>query len=454
MKAKKILFGSLLLIAVGAIFAASIFGITALVSAAGVSLAVAGAGASVGTPVQDTVTMQNVDEANKGILDIEVVRKITQVRPNATPLDTLLNSISARKTTKAFEVQYFASGVRDKVTSVKTSVAATSGSNAPTAMITVELENGMFADTHDVIMFPEITDTSDGRELTAHVFKRDSGNSTISMMVINGKGANKRDIPAIPEGSKVVRIGKAMDERAARCEDFAIIPDDDSNYCQIFMSTLSEGFYQKMAKKRVDFDITELKDSALYDFRRQKEGAALFGKKAKLISPVTGLEHYHMDGIATIIGRHKTINFNASEKVSDAVVDWAKAIFRGNNGSDVRYAFAGDDIISWMSKGADVQKFMDANAVEMKHGIRFNKIETNFGTLLIKSHPDFEAYGYSNKMLVFDPEYIDLYHRLPMGTRIIDNEKNGTERSTSYVMEEAFCPIVTNPDVHALISMN
>lgn len=433
-----------------AIVAASVFGIHAFISATGVSLAMAGV---VGTPIEDTATMQNTDEANPDILDKEVVKSIIQIRPSATPLDTLLNNVSGKKTTKSFEVEYFSSGVRDKVSSVKTTVAATSGSSPIQQLIAVTLENPRFADTHDIIMFPEITDTEDGQELKAHVFKRDITNGTISMMAINGKGLYKRDIPSIQAGTKVVRIGKAMDERSARCEDFYIAPSNESNYCQIFMTTLSEGLYHKMSKKRVDFDLTEMKDSAIYDFRRQKEGAALFGKKALLISPENNLRYHHMDGIATVIGRNKAISFKSNDTVTKAITDWTRAIFTGNNGADTRYAFVGDDLMAWLTENAEIRKYMDGKASEMVHGIRFNKLETNFGVLMLKSHPDFKAYGYDKKMLVFDPEYIDLYHFKPMSARVIDNEKNGTELSQSYVMEEVFCPIVTNPDVHALITM-
>lgn len=451
MKTKRLLLGGLLLMGLLAIVAASVFGIHALISVSGISLAMAGA---VGTPVSDTATMQNTDTANPNILDKEVVKKIVQIRPSATPLDTILNNVSGKKTTNAFEVEYFSSGVRDKITTVKTAITATSGSSPVTQLVTVAMDNSMFADTHDVIMFPEITDTADGQPLTGHVFKRDTAAGTVNLMFINGKGTNKRDVPAIAAGTKMVRIGKAMDERAARCEDFYIVPSNDSNYCQIFMTTLSEGVYQKMVAKRVDFDITDLKETAIYDLKRQKEGAALFGKKAKLISPENGLEYYHMDGIATVIGRNKSISFSSSDSVTSVITDWTRAIFCGNNGADTRYAFVGDDIMAWLMKNAEIKKYLDGKATEMVHGIRFNKIETNFGTLMIKSHPDFKAYGYDKKMLVFDPEYIDLYHLKPLSTRIIDNEKTGTELSQSYVMEEVFCPIVTNPDVHALITMN
>ena len=450
MKTKRLLLGGLLLAGLLAIVAASVFGIHALISVSGISLAMAGA---VGTPVADTATMQNTDTANPNILDKEVVKKIVEIRPSATPLDTILNNISGKKETKSFEVEYFSGGVRDKVTTVKTAVAATSGSSPLTQLVTVAMDNTIFADTHDVLMFPEITDTSDGQPLTAHVFKRDTAAGTVNLMFINGKGTNQRDIPAIPAGTKMVRIGKAMDERAARCDDFYTVPENDSNYCQIFMTTITEGFYEKIVAKRVDFDLTEIKDSAIYDFKRQKEGASLFGKKAKLISPENGLIYYHTEGIATTIGKNKSISFKSSDSLRDTITDWTRAIFTGNNGADTRYAFVGDDIIAWLIKNADIKKYMDAKATEMVHGIRFNKMETNFGTLLFKAHPDFKAYGYDRKMLVFDPEYIDLRHLRPMNTRVIDNEKNGSERSKSYVMDEVFCPIVTNPDVHALITM-
>lgn len=414
-----------------------------------------------GTPIQGdggsvdnkgVVTAQAIREANSHILKDDVVRKVTQIRPSATPLDTILRELSGKRAIKSFVARYFSSGVRPTVTRIKADIAATSGSSVQ-SVHTVTLENEQFVDKDDLLLFQGVNG-GDGKELVGHVTKVNSGSTpSVEVMLLNGTGDNKRGIPQITTGTAVTRLSTAMNERDARSADYAIIPEDDYNYCQIIMSTMSQGLVQRMLEKEIDFDLTDLKDATIYDFRRKCEGALLNGSRALL--NIGGRDYYHMNGIIRPISEHK-ISTGRSTKVSNAIVEWTKEIFVGNNGSDTRYAFAGDGVLEWLSKGlvSETYKKIESTKTEVVAGIRFNKIETEFGTLMLRHHPDFGSLGMDNKILVFDPDYIELRQLKPMGIRKIDNAANGTDLSESYVIEEAFTNVVTNPGVHALIELN
>ena len=235
---------------------------------AGMSLAFAGV---VGPPVMEMVRGRNVSIANEHILRPEIVKEITQICPFATPLDTVLQNLSRKRTAESFVVRYNSAGVRDIQTTVKTKVAATTESNSPlTKTHVIQLDNIDFADDNDVLMFHEITEgTKTGLPLKALVLERqDDGN--VKVMILNGTGTNHRDTPEIPVGTHVSRIGNAMNELDVRCNDFSLIPTDEENYMQIIMSTLSQGLYEK--KEGIDFDLDDLKDQAIYDFRRKRGG--------------------------------------------------------------------------------------------------------------------------------------------------------------------------------------
>lgn len=328
---------------------------------------------------------------------------------------------------------------------------ATTGSSI-TKIHQITLTDESFADKDDVLMFKDVNG-KDGQMLVCHVIERGNTPGTYNVMMMNGIGDNERDTPAFPDGTEVVRLSTAKNELDARSADYAIVPDNDYNYCQIIMSTLSQGMYEKIHKKKVDFDLTDLKDSAIYDFRRKSEGALLWGFRSKIIRPSDGRVFYHMDGIARRIAK-RNLNISMKSKASEATVDITKHLFCGNNGSDTRIAFAGDDVLEWLDKKLAEESYrkIEAKSTEVVAGIEFNKISTNFGTLLIRSHGDFAKLGMSKKMLAFDPEYIELRSLRPMGVREIDNEKNGTELSQSYVIEEAFTNLVFNEPVHSLIS--
>lgn len=415
----------------------------------GVSLAFA---APVGTPVQETLTVQAVEEANPNVLDEDVIRKIVKIRPSATPLDTILRSLSGKGKTSSLKVSYFSSGVKEINTTVKTALVATSGS-AANKIHQIALTDESFADQDDLLMFKDVNG-KDGQMLVCHVIERGATPGTYNVMMLNGIGDSERDTPAIPEGTEVIRLSTAKNEKDARSADYAIVPENDFNYCQIIMSTLSQGLYEKMHAKKVDFELADLKDSAIYDFRRKCEGALLWGVRAKMYRPSDGRSYYHMDGIARKISK-RNLNINmTSSKAYTAVVDITKHVFCGNNGSDKRIAFAGDDVLEWLDKKLAEESYrkIEAKSTEVVAGIEFNKISTNFGTLLVRPHGDFAKLGMGNKMLVFDPEYIELRNFRPMGIREIDNTKNGTELSNSFVIEETFTNIVTNEPVHSMIT--
>lgn len=428
------------------LFTASAFGAVSVFTMGGLGVSLAMA---VGTAVQTTVTEQNVDEANENIFQPEVVKKITDIRSSNYPLDTIMRNVSGSKPTKAFEVRFYSLGERDQVTTVKTQVSATE-SSAATKVHEVQLDTDAFAGVNEMLMFQGIKG-SDNQNLVAHVVAVNPSTNTYTVMLMNGIGSNGADIPAIAKGTKVSRVGQAMNELDARSEDYAMVPDNDSNYCQIIMSTISQGLYEKMLKKEVEFGLNEIKEAAIYDFRGKCEYASLFGVK-KLIM-YNGKRYYHMGGIYRAIASNKLIETLDSVSPKEAVVDWTKDIFTGNNGSDERYMFAGEGLLAWLGKSAEYQKQMNAKAVEYKYGIRFNIIETNFGRLYIRLHKGFRFHGLDNEGLVIDPEYLEYRVLRPMGVRHIDNKANGTELSDSYVIEEAFCPIVTNPDVHAVIRL-
>lgn len=447
-KTTKILLGGLFFaglllctaVAFGAVSAFTLGGV-------GVSLAMA---ASVGTPIQETMSEQNVDGANGNIFRPEVIKKIIEIRSSNYPLDTIMRNASGSKPTKAFETRFYSLGERDQVTTVNTAVSA-SESSAATKVHDVKLDTDAFAGVNEMLMFQGIKG-SDKQNLVGHVVAVNPSTNTYTVMLMNGVGTNGADIPAIAKGTKVSRIGQAMNELDARSEDYAMVPENDSNFCQIIMSTISQGLYEKMLKKEVDFGLNEIKEAAIYDFRGKCEYASLFGVKKMVILP-NGKRYYHMGGIYRSIASNKLIETLDSVAPKEAVVDWTKDIFTGNNGSDDRYMFAGEGILAWLGKSAEYQKQMNANMVEYKFGIRFNVIETNFGRLLVRLHKGFRFHGLDNEALVIDPEFLEYRVLRPMGVRHIDNKANGTELSDSYVIEEAFCPIVTNPDVHAVIRL-
>lgn len=86
---------------------------------------------------------------------------------------------------------------------------------------------------------------------------------------------NAAVLPALPADTPIYRLGVAKHENAGMSEDPSQMPYSDSNYCQIHMTTVSEGLYQRLSEKEVNFGILDMREQALLDFRMTNEADAL-----------------------------------------------------------------------------------------------------------------------------------------------------------------------------------
>lgn len=457
MKRKLILIG-FLIVAVAAVGLAFVFAPLAGISGAGVSLAMAGGVGTLvtgngnpGSPESGAMSVEAIADANANILRPEIRDKVVLIQPAATPLDTILRTLGNKKTSKSFEVRYYSSGVRDIKTTVSEAVAAVADTavNKPAGYtFKIKLDNTDFCDDNETLYLPSIK--VDGQPLRLHVFERNSGELTV--MAINGSGTNHRDNPAIPATTEVIRVGNAMNELDAKCNPFGIIPEDSMNFIQIAMSSLTQGEYEKTAKKEIKFELDDIKEQVWYDFRRKRELQSLLSVKAKIYH--NSKPYYHTDGlIPQVMNSGRVVSLTKSKSVRENLIVLSNYVFNGNNGASSRFMFCGSGILDWIGTNIDFTKMMEAKNVEIVPGLKFNRIETQYGTLNVKFHPDFDNVGMKENFLIIDPTNIDIYNRTPMRTRKIDNKATGAELSEQFVLEEAFCVNAVNPDTHCFGSL-
>lgn len=116
-------------------------------------------------------------------------------------------------------------------------------------------------------------------------------------------------------------------------EDPSQMPYSDSNYCQIHMTTVSEGLYQKLTEKDVQFGLLDMKEQALLDFRMTNEADALFGVKQQIVDPISRKVKYMSDGMLRKID--KRLDMGAESKITnDLIYGWASDIFCGNTAAN------------------------------------------------------------------------------------------------------------------------
>lgn len=463
MKNKKILYG--LLSVAACVAAAALFHeLTAwLLHGSGAALAFAGAAATAEETVRGTVTTTKEVSDDGTVTQHEINRptiskKLTKINPSLFPMDTLLRHVESVQS-KSHEYKYYSvrgRGVQSKVTAAYT---VTTGSESGAKQLSVANAHIFSADTNILLPTFEVNNstkvaapvTGGGfslNPLICHIVAVDAiGQGKITVYPVNAA-----TLPALPVDTPLYRLGVAKDEKAGMSEDPSQMPYSDSNYCQIHMTTISQGLYQRLAEKDVEFGLLDMREQALLDFRLTNESDALFGTKSEFVDPVSRKVKYMSDGLLRKVDKHLDMG-SESKITNDLLYGWAADIFTGNNGSERRILLYGSDFGRAFAGADTVVKQLEGRATEVVFGITFNKIVTPDGELLMKRHDLLNEYGYGKAGIVIDPANVFRAVQKPLEATELERDKAGLSRSSDVRIDEAHCLCVTNPDTHAVISV-
>ena len=83
----------------------------------------------------------------------------------------------------------------------------------------------------------------------------------------------------------------------------------------------------------------------------------------------------------------------------------------------------------------------------------WNKIVSNFGTLLLAHAEIFDEYGWSDKGLILDPQFLRKWQLQAFKATPYDGEKLMIMKGEMKVFSEVFGVAVYNPDVHCKVTL-
>lgn len=401
--------------------------------------AMAGAIVGPGTAAEGAVTFETLKEAGE-ILDDDLNKLIVKVRPSDTPLDTLTRELNNVREVKSNECGGYEVGTRDVLDAV---LVATDGLS-DVANIAVG-KKGMWQ-IKDTISVPTVLG-GDGKPLMLYIAGKDSAAGTLQVVAVNP--VNDK-IPVIAQNAPLMRLGKAMSETAAQTDAFAALPITRKNYTQIHMTQIEQSVIAELAKKQVNLDFSTHKELAIWDMKRSMEYTNLFGVKSTFVDPVTGERIYTSDGLWNQLTGTSTYDKTKTPD-NKAFVQLTKEIFDGNNGSERRVLLAGPDYIKWLSQVDAYSKQVEATSVEVVHGVRFNRIITNFGELLVKSMSGLFVGPFSECGMVLDMSYIVKYIFEPLQTKDLLLDDTGLKRVKAQRLLENYALFAENLDVHRRI---
>lgn len=417
----------------------------------GTSLAFA---AAAGTFTTESATTQTMADSSPNLPLSTISQKITEMKPSAYPLDTILRKIGESVRTESWEYKWYNIDQRAIQDTIKTTKSATGTSSSSTQIFEIAVNNVVNWSVDDNLIFLTAADAQinggDSKVLVANVVAKNSAANTITILALNGLGTNARDLPELAAGVKIVCIGNAKAEKDAQTTPYQAYPQDTYNYCQIHMAQVEQSFYEKIHKKEVNWSYNDYRAQSIYDMRRKAELTSLWGKKGKFYDPVGDDYKYMSDGIMRLIT--KGLEYSGSSITNETFAGWGKDIFTGNSGSDKRIMFVGGNLMKSLLGVPTITKQIEAKQTEVVWGITFNKIDTGFGELLVKYHNLFDVSGYADNGLVLDVNYLEKVNFKEMSTSELMLKESGQKNVQATLIEEAFCVATRYPDLHAIIT--
>lgn len=395
----------------------------------------------------------------------DVDQRITKIRPMASPIDQI-SRYAKSSSCSSFEVKYYSVGTRE-IKCTTTEQVEKMQSGASTKLPVSDVNMFTLDDTIRVVGVKGVTDPSTGKpygeddntpDLVLCVCGKDSTTNMPIVYAVNGEmdSTSKQPIwvPQISSGATLVRMGKACGELDVQTGRFNNIPMPEIQYCQNFMIQVEQSTFDKIAKKEVNWNFTDLEEDGIYDMRLAMENTYLFGVKAK-VNHVTkdNMLTWFTGGLWWMAGKDIEVGEWDAEKncavISDEnLVDITKDLFVGTGiGNKRKILFCGSDMLAAFSK-IKSDKFRLKDTVEVWN-LKFKSWDTDFGEVLTIHHELFDVNGMSDCGFAMDPEYLSKKVHVSWARNVLDLQKAGIRRTDAVVMQEVSCLYLRYAKAHA-----
>lgn len=187
-------------------------------------------------------TTENIRTASPDLLRNAIDRRIVKVRPMSTPIDQLTRCAASRRA-GAMTVEYYSVDTKQ----TQATLLEASGSNGKdrgdgyVSSILKTSADTIF-DVSETVLVPGVNGVAaEGGvpvPLMLYVVSRPADGG-VEAVALNGPSRTTIDqvlheVPVLPEGSVLVRMGRAATELDVQTAQFSAMPRKASNNCQIF----------------------------------------------------------------------------------------------------------------------------------------------------------------------------------------------------------------------------
>lgn len=408
-----------------------------------------------GEPLTLAITRQE----SPGLLMNEIDRRIVKIRPMATPIDQLSRWAGA-KHAGSMVVDYYSVDTRP-TSSVTTEefTGATEGTGSPRYQrVKIKVENCDVFEVSETILVKGVQgykadgQTQDVQDLVLYVVSKEDASGGLEVVTVNGQTLDGYEncIPTIPEGTTLIRMGRAASELDVQTSQFEALPVKSQNYCQIFKMQIEQSTLQKIADKEADWSFSDQEEAAIYDMRLGMEKNFLFGVKSRVADYKKHEDIMLTGGIWSQAGGEFT--YEEGKLNQDAVISMMRMAFTGNAGNKRKVLIGGSGLIEQLNKLESTKVVMAGEDI-VKWGIDFSEIRSKFGKLYVLLSEIFDECGMENNGMIIDPEYLQKYSHIPFSTEELNLKSAGVRNTDAIVLTEASCMTLRYPKAHLRIVM-
>lgn len=407
------------------------------------------AGAAGGTHIAGApLTTANISEAAPGLLRNAIDERIVKVRPMSTPIDQLSRCGLSRRA-GSMTVEYYS--VDTKKTSAKVTSRYPGGAgsmvseNISRHQIMTDADN--IFDASETVLVPDIA--GEGGPLVLYVLGRSAAGGVdvapVNGRIVSSMGKVEIHMPELPEGTRLVRMGRAATELDVQTGQFQALPKKARNNCQIFKMQVEQSTLAKIADKEIGWNFSDQEEAAVIDMRLGMEKNFLFGHATKLFDPDKNENIYLTGGIWNQTDAECELLIDALSE--NDLVSLCRKAFTGNNGSKRKILIAGSALMEALSK-LEYSKIVRSGETRVKWGIEFKEFVSNFGTLYVLHSEVFDQCGHESDGFILDPNYMTKYVHIPFQAETLDLRKSGQRNTDAVVLTEASCLVLRYPAAH------
>ncbi len=394
----------------------------------------------IGAPLTTTAARENSEE----LLRNKVDRRVTMLRPMATPVDQLSRYATSR-TCKSMIVDYYAVATRADGSQTSSNLDETTISENDT--LELRIRNPKVFDPSETVMLPDVLN-GNMQPLVFYVM-------SVSDQALRVKPINCESdegiitIPAIGSGTKVIRMGRAAAELDVQTAQYEALPHKEQNYCQIFKAQIEQSSLMRAANKEVGWTFSDQEEVAIYDMRLGMERSFLFGHKARITDHDKRSEIFLTGGIWNQAGKQVTYGKGTLDSAT-----WLKVMstaFTGHAGSARKILIAGTGLIEQLSLLDGQQRVMLPGDVVTRWGLDFTEMHSKFGTLYVIHSEVMDGCGHSADGLIIDPEYLTKYVHVPFSATTLGLRTSGQRNTEAVVLTEVSCLVLRYPAAHVRV---